>query len=143
MRLNLLHGQQCVRDFFVCLQENVISWPDVCTPFTFSLTHSTQCCSCHYTHTTKTTQLYLEIDVPANNTCLSTYVSEYLHTSELVGKNCEDGCKKFVQAEKRSKITEINQTEFIIVILRRAVQVTGGYSLIDNQVIPTENLYIR
>ena len=40
-------------------------------------------------------------------------------------------------------ITEVNQTQFIIVILRRAVQVTGGYSMIDNQVNPTEKLYIR
>ena len=143
LRLNLLHGQQCVRDFFVCLQENVISWPDVCTPFTFSLTHSTQCCSCQYIHTIQSTESYLDIDVPANNSCLSTYVSEYLNTSELVAKNCEDGCKKFVQAEKRSKITHISQTEFITVILRRGVEIVGGYRMIDNEVSPTENLYIR
>ena len=28
-RLNLRSGQQCVRDFFICLNENLVNWPDV------------------------------------------------------------------------------------------------------------------
>ena len=27
--LNLITGQQCVRDIFVCLSENIGNWPDV------------------------------------------------------------------------------------------------------------------
>ena len=105
LRYNLISGQQCVRDFFLCLQENVLSWPDVCSPFIFRLTHSTQCCSCEQTHRTETTELFLEIDVPPANSNLSTYVSEYLNISSLIGKKCTNEQNKFVQAEKRVRIT--------------------------------------
>ena len=38
LRLNLLSGQQCVRDFFLCLNENFLSWPDVFLSFGFKIT---------------------------------------------------------------------------------------------------------
>ena len=48
LRLDLKSGQQCVRDFFLCLNENLLSWPDVYSTFGFEITHSTKCCSCHH-----------------------------------------------------------------------------------------------
>ena len=44
--LDLRNGQQCVRDFFICLNENLLSWPDVYSQFSFRLTHSTVCSVC-------------------------------------------------------------------------------------------------
>ena len=40
VRLDLVQGQQCIRDFFLCLEENVENWPDVFSCFGFRLTHS-------------------------------------------------------------------------------------------------------
>ena len=40
LRLNLITGQQCVRDFFVCLSENIENWPDVYEKFCFGLQNS-------------------------------------------------------------------------------------------------------
>ena len=48
LRLNLISGQQCVRDFFLCLNENMMNWPDVFSAFAFKISHSTECCSCNY-----------------------------------------------------------------------------------------------
>ena len=144
LRLNLLSGQQCVRDYFLCLKENILCWPDVCAPFMFRITHSTQCCACNHINLSETSELYVDIPVPPSGSCLSKHVSEYLNISELVGKHCEDGCKKYVQAEKRSRIKLISETEFIIIILTRAVRTLEGSSrFIGNAVIATEELFIR
>ena len=87
--------------------------------------------------------MYLELDVPSNNSSLGNYVSEYLNTSDLVGMKCEDGCKQFVEVEKRSRISQSSETEFIIIILNRVMQTQEGYSLIDNKVSAIENVFIR
>ena len=62
--LDLYSGQQCVKDFFLCLCENAVSWPDVCSIFNFSVTYSTLCCACDNLNTHETIQLYIEIPVP-------------------------------------------------------------------------------
>ena len=43
VHLNLESGQQCVRDFFFCIQQNLKNWPDVYSQFSFALNHSTRC----------------------------------------------------------------------------------------------------
>ena len=143
LRLNLISGQQCVRDFFICLKENIMSWPDVCTPFSFSITHSTRCCSCNHIQRSETIEMSVDVSVPENNSSLSDYVSEYLSTSELVGYFCEHGCKKNVEVEKRSIVTNISEVKFIIIILTRGVPTADGYRLIHNEVTATDNLSIR
>ena len=35
--LNLKSGQQCVRDFFICLKENMEDWMDIYNMFNFNL----------------------------------------------------------------------------------------------------------
>ena len=100
LRLNLISGQQCVRDFFLCLEENLLNWPDVYSCFGFKLTHSTKCCSCSHGNQSQTTQMYVEIQVPHDNSNLNDKVEEYLNTSSLVGLYCENFCEKFVQVEK-------------------------------------------
>ena len=44
--LNLDSGQQCVRDFFFCIQNNLESWPVVYSHFSSTLKHSTTCPQC-------------------------------------------------------------------------------------------------
>ena len=143
LRYNLLSGQQCVRDFFLCLKENTISWPDVCTPFTFRLTQSIECCSCQEMQRFETSEIFLEIDVPPTGSNLSSYVSEYLNTSSLIGKKCTSELDKLVQAEKRLRITSIRETEFIIVILTRSMQTDHGFKFMKNEVTVTEDMFIR
>ena len=143
LRLDLISGQQCVRDFFICLKENIINWPDVCTPFSFQITHSTQCCSCNHIQRSETIEMSIDVSVPEHNSSLSDYVSENLRTRELVGKFCEDGCRKNVEVEKRSSITNVKETKFIIIILQRGVPTADGYKLIHNEVRATDDLFIR
>ena len=140
--LNLISGQQCVRDFFLCLQENILSWPDVCAPLSFDITHSTTCLSCNHVHQFQTNQMYVEIPVPPNHTNLNDYIEEHLNTSSLFGKFC-DGCKQFSEAEKSSKITLANETEYLMIILSRALETLDGFKFIDNEINVTNEVFIR
>ena len=88
MRLDLISGQQCVRDFFLCINENVLNWPDVYSNFGFKMTHSTRCCSCMNVNQSETTQIYVEIPVPPNNSNLNECIEDYFNTSSLEGLNC-------------------------------------------------------
>ena len=110
--------------------------------FNFSVTHLTLCCACDNLNTHETFQLYIEIPVPPDNSPLNEYVEEYFNISELGGVHCE-ACQKFVEKEKRSKLTDTNEAEFITVILRRAIETMDGYELDKNTTIPTDDVFIR
>ena len=143
MRLNLISGQQCVRDFFLCLNENASSWPDIFSCFGFQLTHSTSCCACNHTNKHETTQMYIELEVPGDNCKLSDSIDDYLNTSSLVGMFCESKCQKIVEKEKTSIISSTAETEFLLVILSRAVQTRDGFQFNSNRTISTDDIYIR
>ena len=143
LRLDLISGQQCVRDFFLCLQENMLSWPDVWLTFRFNITHSTTCCSCKHVYQSETTQIYVEVPVPPNNSNLNEYIEDQLNSSCLVDKFCEDGCQTLVQAEKSSRVTLASDTAFLIIILTQAVETLDGFKLVESKVTATNDLFIR
>ena len=143
LRLNLINGQQCVRDFFLCLEENVLSWPDVYSYFAFKLTHSSECLACHHIHNFETDQIYIELDVPQDGLSLDSCVEDYLCTSNLRGYNCESGCQKFNQFERRITVTNIDEAEFIIILLARGVENFDGYQFNTNKTVATNDIFIR
>ena len=143
LRLNLYSGQQCVRDFFLCLNENVLCWPDVYSTFGFKITHSTKCCFCGHINQSETTQMYLEIPVPPDNSSLNDYVEEHLNSSCLVGVRCESACQSVVQAEKRSTLTKNAETDFLVIVLTRAIETVDGFKLIKNKTTSTSDIFIR
>ena len=142
MRLDFYSGQQCVKDFFLCLSEKTLSWPDVCSSFNFKITHSNECLACNHLHTYETTELCIEIPVPPDNSNLNEYVEEYFNISNLVGLRCE-ACQQFVQKEQKSQLTDECEAEFIIVILDRGILTMDGYKLIKNITNPANNVFIR
>lgn len=143
MRLNLIAGQQCVRNFFLCLNENFVSWPDVYFLLVFKTTHSTSCSSCQHINQSETSQMYVELQVPLDNSNLNDLVEEYFNTSSSVGVFCENGCQSMVEAKKSSKVTRTAETEFITIILTRAIETLNGFQLNKNKVIPTNDILIR
>ena len=142
LRLDLLSGQQCVKDFFICLKENEISWPDVASIFNFKIINSVECCACNHLTTYETTELFIEIPVPPDNSRLNDFVEEVLNISELHGMYCE-ACQSFAQKEKRSKLALGCESEFIIVILLRGIETLDGFQLVKNCTSPTDNVFVR
>ena len=143
LRLNLLHGQQCVRDLFVCLNENVMNWPDVFSHFGFNVTTSFSCDGCGTANSHDILQSYVEFEVPPENADLSEYLGYQYNTSELVGVKCESSCNKMVQKEKRMRISNVEETEFITVILTRTMDTEDGYKFNTNNIESTNDLLIR
>ena len=80
------------------------SWADVFSSFELKITHSTECIACQNIYQFETTQMYVELQVPEDNSNLKDCVEEYFNISTLIGKVCEEGCHKFVEAEKRSRL---------------------------------------
>ena len=103
-RLDLANGQQCVRDFFICLNNNLEQWPDVYSQFSFSLTHSTICSTCGAETKSDTSQIYLEMPVPPDGSDLNMYIEEMLNEGSSVLCNCSDGCNSFSQKMKRTTL---------------------------------------
>ena len=143
LRLNLISGQQCVRDFFLCLNENILSWPDVYFRFGFKITHATKCTSCQHSYQSETQQTYVELQVPPDGSNLNDYVEGFFNNCTTVGRFCENECKKIVPAERTSKVTSASETEFITVILTRAMETLDGYQLNENRVNSTNDVFIR
>ena len=90
-----------------------------------------------------TEQMFIEIDVPPDNSNLSEYVEDYLNISSLVCIFCKDVCQKLCQKEKRTRLTLSSEAEFIVIILTRTVDTMDGKKLIRNKVNSTNDVFIR
>ena len=66
--------------------------------------------------------MYVELQVPPDKSNLNDYIEEYFNNSSLVGSFCENGCQRLNDADKSSKVTQTAGTEFITVILTRAIE---------------------
>ena len=88
--------------------------------------------------------MHVEMDVPPNDTYyLNDAVEEMFTINSLHGRVCHDGCQSFSQAEVNSRIKFIKDTEFFIIILRRAGQTLDGFKLIENKINPRNKVLIR
>ena len=143
LRLNLLDGQQCIRHLFICLNENVLNWPDVFSHFGFNITTSTSCDGCGTVNSHDTLQSYVEFEVPSENGDLSECLGYQYNTSELIGQICKSSCNKMVQVEKRMRLSSVKETDFITVILTRTMETEDGYKFNTNKIESTNDLFIR
>ena len=142
-RLDLSNGQQCVRDFFLCLNENMINWPDVFSTLAFQLTHSTECLSCKHKIHSETTQLYLDLPVPPSNSNLKDYVEDFLNEGSTIGLHCQEGCEEFTQKVKRTTLTTSDEAGYLTVILSRGIETLDGFQLVKHKIKATEDINIR
>ena len=142
-RLDLRSGQQCVRDFFICLNENILEWPDVFSMFAFELTYSSRCLSCQHEIISETTQMYLEMTVPPNDSDMKDYVEDYLNEGLTMGYFCDEGCKKFSDKTKRTTLSSGINAKYLIVILTRGIETLDGYHLVTNKVTATSDISLR
>ena len=101
LRLNLGNGQQCVRDFFVCLTENKESWLDVYMFLNYNVQDSRKCRTCGNVGRNEIREeIYTEISCPPDGSELSEAVEDYFNHGEIVEYNCDQGCGTRGMAEK-------------------------------------------
>ena len=78
-RLDLSRGQQCVRDFFVALNQNMINWLDVYNLFVFEMVSSTTCTRCKKRSQSESLHFYEEMDVPNNQTNAKSCIEQFFN----------------------------------------------------------------
>ena len=142
-RLDLRKGQQCVRDFFVALNENLLNWPDVYNYFSFEMITSTTCSNCNMRSESESLQIYEEMQVPPDQSNMKSFVEQFFNESVTVDSNCQDGCKEAGQGERRTTLKSTRDSEFIIIIFSRAVDSEQGYQILTNEVKSTDPIKIR
>ena len=143
MRLDLGNGQQCVRDFFICMNENLESWPDVFSAFSFRLKNISECSACHKRNQYETNQLYLEIDVPPHNSVLKDFVEDCFIVRSKILTHCDGDCQKLSEKLKWTSLIHSDEAKFLIVILARGIDTVDGYSFSRNEIDSTKNIQIR
>ena len=143
MYLNFNNRQQCVRDFFICLNENMEDWLDVHQTFSFTTINLSICISCGHKSESEQNQIYLEMDISPDGANLSQYVEETFNEGLMVDYNCEDGCQTKYQAEKRTVLKSVRETQFIIILLRRSIMAEQGIEIVYNNVYAEGNIQIR
>ena len=143
VHLNLETGQQCVRDFFICLNENVLEWPDVFARCSFNLKDSTICLSYEIDNSYETNQIFIEMPVPPDNSNLKLYVEDYLNGSSKLKLFCDDGCRGESTKIQKKRILDCDEVQFLIVLLSRGQDTMNGYEFSTNKVIVTDDINIR
>ena len=143
LRLDLSRGQQCVRDFFVALSENLINWPDVFTIFSFEMITSTTCPLCKKRSQSESLHIYEELDVPKDQSNAKISIEQFFNGSYTVDSKCSYGCKEAGQGERRNTLKSCRKSEFIILIFSRAIESEHGYQLNENRVSSTDPVFIR
>ena len=141
--LNMRTGQQCVRDFFICLHENMENWIDVYQLFSLTTVNLLICKACGHINSSEQFQIYLELDVPPEGSNLNEYVEKALNGGTMVEYRCEDGCNVRSQADKRSLLKSGKETQFIIIMLRRTISSEFGMQIVPNNVYPDNDIDIR
>ena len=141
-RLDLSRGQQCVRDFFVALNQNMINWLDVYNHFVFEMISSTTCTKCTNCSQSESLHFYEEMDVPMDQTNAKIYIEKFFNGSSIVDSKCER-CKEQGQGERRATLKSCRKSKFIILIFSRAIQSEHGYQLNQNTVTSTDPVLIR
>jgi hypothetical protein len=144
LRLNLGNGQQCVRDFLVCLTENKESWLDVYTFLNYNVQDTRRCKTCGNVSVNEVREeIYTEISCPADGSELSEAVEEFFNNGEIVEYHCEQGCGSRGTAEKRSSLQNVKNTKFIIIILRRTELHRGQAVVNTNDVSALQTINLK
>ena len=140
VHLDFRQGQQCVRDFFLCLHENAINWTDIHDFLSFNIVDSTMCNRCQHENIIEQRQIYLEMEVPPDGSHLGEQVEQYFSESCFVDYSC-DLCG-FQLAEKRLFLKSAVQANLMTILLRRSIQGEDGNEIVVNKIKAAEDIKI-
>ena len=121
-------GQQDCKDFFLCLAENKESWEDVFSLFKFSLKSYTICTHCGKSSSSGAVydQIFLNLSATMEPVPLNNHISSKIAWPTVVsGWRDEDGCRMVTDGHNYTKITDVTNMKFLIVVIERLTIVDG------------------
>ena len=129
-------GQQDARDFFICIRTNQDHYNDVFTKFSVSVESYTECQSCQHKSSQSSQQehLFLEFECPVNGTHINDFIANKLNQPELVSDwRDEDGCNLRTLGNNYNKVSNVNESEFFIIVIQRLVNYGRGSQILRNK----------
>ena len=135
--LRLQYGQQDAKDFLICLKQNQFHWPDVFNTFKVKMNSISECRSCGHKSSPGSSNdfMFLEFSCPDSGTNMSSFLTRKLENPEIVPEwRDEEGCGQRSGAFLYNKIVNIEESEFLIVVLKRLVDYGDGPMILRNKV---------
>ena len=136
MQHTLSIGQQDARDFFVCIRENKEHWMDLFVKLSVKIETYTECkiCKNRSKQATSSQHIFLEFECPADGTHMNEFIQNKLNQPESVTDwRDEDGCNK-KGAGFFDKIKSTEESEFLIIIIKRVVNFGYGQQILRNKI---------
>ena len=119
--------QDCV-DFFYCLERNKEDWPDVYNLFSTSTITETECYHCGNISRQDfpESDLVFRLSCPRFDMTMQDCISMHFQNFEtLKDWKDEDGCQK-KGGRRRVKLYDLDQTEYLVVVLNRLERLPNG-----------------
>ena len=119
--------QDCV-DLFYCLERNKEKWPDVYNLFSTSTITETECYHCGNISRQDFPQsdLVFRLSCPRFDMTMQDCISMHFQNFKTHKDwKDEDGCKKY-GGKSRVKLYDLNQTEYLVIILNRLEHLPNG-----------------
>ena len=138
-------GQQDAKDFLICLMQNQIYWPDVFNTFKVRMRSFSECkrCGNRSTQDNFNEFMFLEFDCPDSGSKMSDNMNKRLKQPEIIPDwRDEGGCGQKSEAQVYRKIDNIDETEFIIIVVRRLVNYGNGPIILRNRVLVDEEVQL-
>lgn len=130
-------GQQDCKDFFFCLSENRESWEDVFKLFKISTLTSTTCTACNNVSRQEVggnENTFITLNCPDTSTSMKNHIEENLNGGELREWRDETGCGKLTQGLVRTRITNVYESQFMIIHLQRLLKIGTQLHIVDTKV---------
>ena len=137
IRVNRI-GQQDCKDFFYCLDENRESWYDVFNLFKVKTLTMTECASCNHVSRQEVSgpaSSIIELECPIVPVSMKHYVENKINGyEEYTGWRDEDGCGKVTVGKSSTRIASIEDTEYVVFVLKRLTVVQNNMEIIKTKI---------
>ena len=131
-------GQQDCKDFFFCIDENRDSWPDVFNLFKIKTLSETECSSCGHTSRQEISaneRTFINLTCPSDDVSMKDYIEDQMNGFQTVKDwRDEDGCGSQVEGRSRTRIYNIENTEYLLFVLERLIRIGDQLEIITTKV---------
>ena len=115
---NIMMEEQCVRDFFILLSGNGEVFHDIINAFQHTILQKITCPTCKQSSLKQEKYLYMEENVPDNNSALKNYLEKLFNDPQIAEDYlCECGQRN--NCEKKISLVTSKSSNFLLVILLR------------------------
>ena len=109
-------GQQDCKDFFFCISENREAWPDVFDLFSIKTLSETECSNCGYVSRQEVSvddRTLISLTCPTFEINMKEFLEDQLNGfEEIENWRDETGCGKLANGRKRTKIMNMDDTDY-------------------------------